>query len=247
MTPCSPATLGNFLIPDCRISHARLESFDVISLSILLACITISFWLFLDMIGGFVFHVMELFFMPCYALKYYLKYFQLLIFTEHFTDQGRINEHWRSLQQRLQIYSELQILSKLYNTIQKDVIIITLMWIVIFAVVVCLYSLLTLGSDVSLFQLLVFAMVLVDSFMVIIVMFGTFGKFNQKSCTVLSAIRTKYVPKVGNKSVRNWLRKCMTSMPPMKVKLGQVNFVDNFTPLVMINFCFSQLVNLLLI
>jgi len=46
---------------------------------------------------------------------------------------------------------------------------------------------------------------------------------------------------------RRLVKKYVRSLPQLKVYIGSVNFVEKDTPFAMLNFCFDQIVSLLLI
>lgn len=249
VTPCWPSTLGNFLFPEC--TDGTISSWSTCSTLILLVMLVISYWVLLDIAGSYLIAVGELFFMPSYALKYYLRYFSVVIIAELITLSERINSNNQEilevLQDNLEVYRELQILSKLYNTIQKDTSIISILWSVIFGVIVSLYCFISFGSNISLPECPKFGVVLVDAVAIIVIVFGTFAKVNQKSHDVLGTIKEKVIPNFGNKKAGRWLCKFLRSLHPLKVRLGDVNFVDNMTPLTFLDFSLGILVNLLLI
>lgn len=252
MTRCWPVTLGNFLFPECVNGSDNLL-WSNSSIATLIVMLHISYWLLIDIVGTFIIVVIEVSFMSSYALKYFLKYFKVVIMSELF-ELGASSEISFSkveimqlLQRKLAVYRELEILSKLYNFIQKDVIIISIMGSVILGIVASLYCFISLGADILLPQFIIFSVILINSVTVIVVVFGTFGQLNDKSIHVLDKIKKKVIPKFRNKTERKWLSKCVRSMPPLKVRLGNVNFVDSTTPLVLLDFSLGILVNLLLI
>lgn len=221
-------------------------SWSNFSIATLIIMLTISYWLLLDFAGCFMIACVEFVFLPCYALKYYLRYIKVVIMYTIASEVGN-SSGFGLPKKRLQVYRELQILSTLYNVIQKDTVMCTFISSIICCIVVCLYCLITLGSGISLPQFIMFSVILADTVMGIIVMFGTFSKVNQKSLNVLEIIKEKVVTMFLKKQERNWLNKFVRSLPPLKVLIGDDNFVDKATPLVLLDFCLGMLVNLLLL
>lgn len=253
MTPCWHSTLGNFLFPECEQGPGA--SWSSCSIELLVILLSITYWLVLDIAGDFLIFAVNVFFLPSYAFKYYLRYFKVAIITitEYIflatakTGNSVNAKDFGLIQSKLKIYRELQLLCKLYNIIQKDIVIAVILWCATSGLIICLYCFISLGSGITLPQLMMLGLILLDAVLGIFIVFGTFGKVNQKSRDVLVTVKEKVIPSFPRKGERKWLHKFWVSLPPLKVSVGDVNYVDNTTPLVLLEFSLGMLVSLLLV
>lgn len=252
MNPCWPATFGNFLFHKCAhqitSEDANFSELGCHSIFLLAASLILATWLLLDMVSGFLFQFFELSFLQSYCFIYYLRHFKVLVVQSILQPNHKCvgNSKPAPIFKSLSVYRELQILTHRYNSIQQDVIIITMIWIVMVAFIGCFLVLISFGFSIHIPLLLSFLCILLDAFLAIIVIFGNFGKWHTKSSMVIQFLKRKMNIK-GNAREGRWVSKYLSSMPILKVRIGSVNFVDRFTPLIMVHFCFAQIVNSLLL
>lgn len=115
-----------------------------------------------------------------------------------------------------------------------------------FALVVSTFALIRNGTNLTIMELNVFGCVSFDGFLAIAVIFRSFGQLHRESSNLVTYLKTKflfennYVVAFGTKSTKRFL----LSLTPLKIKFGQVNFIEQMTPIVVLQYV--QLANLLL-
>lgn len=243
---CSPATIAYFVLPHCEFptrdnGHLNFAWESVSKLVII--CIWSS-WLLLDMIGFFCFVVFEMSLLPGFCFRYYMKFFCKVVLRRFkHGQQNQIREQRNCV---FPIYRQIQILSRYHNLIHQDAIVIGILDIVLLAFIICCYALISNGSEISIPHLFLFSSGLLNGFLGICICFGCFGKVYGDSVEVIAFLRSKILNRVAAKD-KKFMRRYVLSLQPIKVRVGNVLFVDNMTPIVLLHFCFSQIVNLLMI
>lgn len=243
--PCSPATFAYFFNSDCshlvNFSNRILQAVNKLPLPVLvfrLSAASLTFWILSDTVGMFGFVVGQCLFTESCLIVYYLRAFRLQI-----AAQVRAKSIKHKI---LTIYRQLQIHNLFFNKINQDVIVITVIGNMVYSFTIAMYALLKFTDHVSLPQLVIFGNITLACFIVIIVVYGIFAKVNETSIKVLAYIREYVLPEInGSNLERKWLKRYVKSLSPLKVQIGQVNHVDNFTPLVMLQFCVGQICNLM--
>jgi len=236
MIPCSSALFAFDFIPEC--TNGVLSKWGTWSLIQLTFQITFSLWLITDLLCGFVLQVVEMMYLHACCFKQYIKCLRSCIVPSKFQFSQLLR------------FRQLQVLLKLYNWIQQDVMIVVLIFMVQFVFVVSLYALIHLqsGQDgISVPQLLFFSCTLLDTFLAIVVCFGTFAGVHKEAKKTLAFMRETLLPNIKEKHREKLADKYVRSFRVLKVNIGKVNFVEKFTPIVMLKICFEQIVNLLLI
>lgn len=232
LTPCWPATLGYFLNPECVSSKSKTIWFAAGLPILKFLFLAIPFWLYMDMVGSFQFQMGQLSLIQCCSLIQYLKYFK------------------RTLVNRccdLKLFRELQILSQFFNIIYHDVVHVSFIFLVMIAFTGSFYVFVKFGFQITFPLLLLFIAVWMDGFIGITVVLGMFAKLHQNSKEVLVFIKEKVIPGLSGRKERLRFGKILNSFSSLKVRIGDVNYVDQLTPLRVVEFCCEQLVSTLLL
>jgi len=203
----------------------------------------IACWVVSDLFSGCMFQVFELAFVQCCCLKeytnWYRKHLQLLPTEKHLKPC--------KVFKRMLLYRQLQTLSRLYNMIQQDVFIVALLNLALFVFIVAVYALTYMGAQISLPHLLFFANVVLLLVLVILICFGTFAGLHGQSMLLVEFMRKVLPCRNRNASTKRLVKMYARSFREFKVNIGEMNFVEKCTPMVMLDFCFGQIVDLLLI
>lgn len=238
---CYPSTFLYFLLPECSQRESQPAP-DFHFHAFLLGISLLSFWLLIDFLGEFLFQVFEMTFLPTSVFQYYLHNLKTTI-------KSTPVSMFR-LQRLFKVYQMLQVLCQYFNVLHQDSTIIIFLAANIYTFIICLYSLITVGSGISLAHLFLFSCGFLNAFLGIVVCFGLFGQVQKASGHVLMLLLTRALPSTKNYSTQQD-RRCMKinlkSLRPLHVRIGNVNFVDALTPVVLLDFCTVQLVNLLLL
>lgn len=234
LTPCWPATFGNFLNPDC--DHFTWPSwFNSIAAVSRFICLGISFRIYMDIIGAFQFQMINLCLLQCCCLIQYLQHFRNSL------DNFSIQEDDFGL------YHELQVLTRYFNLVEKNVVLPSIVGMFAILFTGSLYILVKFGTEAEVPLLILSVIQLSDGILGIYLVLGTFAKLHENSTEVLAFMKNKLIPMLERRSDRMKVGKVVKSFSVLKVRLGEVNFVDKVTPLTVIEFCCQQLVSMLLI
>ncbi|CAL8122228.1 unnamed protein product [Orchesella dallaii] len=118
------------------------------------------------------------------------------------------------------------------------------------------YVLACMGTQISIPHLILFSSALFDGICTDILCFGAFASVHSESSRLVAYMKGQLLPNLeghsknkpfSQKHKLKLIKKLVTSFYPIKVRIGAVNFVEKFTPIIMLNFCVAQIVNLLLI
>lgn len=239
--PCSPATFAYFLNPECtdlvHITgiHSLITRIPFQEILLPIGSAFVAVWALTDSIGMFAIIVGQALFIGSCVLIYFLRSFRLLA-----------SRPSGVIAKVLITYRDLQVHNLYFNQIHLDVNVIVVMWAMAYSFTVAMYALLKYANQVSLPQLVIFVNATLATGIVIIVVYGIFAKVNVISQNVLAFLRERVLPEMKGSAVeRKWMKRYLRSLSPLKVRVGQVNYVDNFTPLVMLQFCFGQICNLM--
>lgn len=244
--PCSPATFAYFLNPECTQLtgipelHAFLSSRPVPIVVYPFAAATFTFWNTLDTLGMFAFVCMQLFFTQCYTLVYFIRLFRL-----EFLQKLNGSFCSSNIEKQLRKYKELQLHTLFFNQMHQDCIIFSVMWNVMYGFIISVFALAEYGSQLTFPQVVVFGNIAFATFIAMVVVYGIFAKVNSNSLKALAFLEQRVIPSIReHRKLRKWTKKYIASLPQLKIQLGTTNFVDGFTPLVMLQFCLGQLCNL---
>ncbi|CAL8133083.1 unnamed protein product [Orchesella dallaii] len=205
----------------------------------------LSIWIAVHLIGTFSFQCAEVFYLPSYCIVSYLKIFR----------NALNNCEARKLEQGLRKYRQLQILERFLNRIHQDVITGAMLNMLIVSIIISAYSLIHLGSKISVPHLILFSCLLVDCIATIVLGFGAFALVHTESTITLEFLKNLLIPRlelkylccigIGKFDLKK-IKKFVGSLYPLKVQIGNTNFVEKTTPITVLEFCIGQTVNLLL-
>lgn len=106
---------------------------------------------------------------------------------------------------------------------------------------ISLFALIRLSSALLPQQILIFGMCAVDSFIAMMYCYGLMASVYSTAKSMSTRIGMMH-----HLQRNPWFSRFFRSWPIIKIRLGSTNFIDEFTPLIVLNFSLSQLVNLLL-
>lgn len=229
LTPCFPGFLGYYLLAPCQNLAAEWRIFPdrIFQVLVVLGML----WTLLPIFCHSVMEVIIYSSLHCFCLTNYLHLF------------------WRKCQwqwnvsRTVRIYKELELLAIYYNRIHGGVLSVTATILLSNNLILSVYALVGLYSEINLSQISFFFLFSFDSFIVLLVCDGGFkATVNTVSERVLAMVRASpYFIK------RRIVKRYIKSWPSIKIRLGSTNFYDRETPLNLIAFCVSQVVNLLLL
>jgi len=233
--PCNSATLGYFLIPECENFESDLEwGFRS---KLMLICISmLAFYCAIDGCGNFAMFLANFSLVQAYCLRRYVQYLTLLL-------QKRPSKS----KEYLPIYRQLQILCRYYNLFQQNGLIFSNYFLTCIGLILSSFSLISNGFNLSLFELLLFATVSQDTILVLLIYGTTMGQLYSTSKKFCFNVKKQVLTKRMSMHDRKWADCYTNSFRPLKCYLGCVNFVDELTPLVMLNLCINQTVSLLML
>lgn len=193
--------------------------------------------------GNYIFGFIELCYLPATCLQCYIKSFR-----QGFTCNGSFSTVGKKFIIKLKVYRELQLLAQYFNDIHNDTILPAFLFITTFLFISCAYALAFAGFAMPAVKMGEFSWLAFCCWLAIAAGVGTFGRVNGESKEALSLIyrKVRLFPQV-RRCDRQQLIKFMLSLQPLKIKVGYVNFVEKFTPIILLHFCVSQIVSLLLI
>jgi len=232
--PCTSATFGYAIIPECSGPFNSSPNLSFASTLLLICICLFSFWLTLDASGIFALFLQNFSVALAYTLRRYVHYLSHLLAKE--TDY----------KSNLRIYRQFQILGRYYNLFQQDGLCTASIFIAMMGFIISTYSLINFGSELSVPELLLFAVIVVDTFLALLFYTTVLGQVKTASATLIDQVKLRKVVKVGSQVDRKWIEKFVTSFWELKSCMGDGNYVEQGTPLVVLDFCISQVVNLLL-
>jgi len=231
--PCGSMTFGYQFFPECKVA-LESKSWSFSSNIILGLIMVMVFWLIIDSSGSFAMFITDCTFMQAYCMRRYVQ-----------NITGMLNARPEMLPQFLRYYKQLQILSRYYNLIQQDTLVVAHLLMEQIAIVLCFYSLISLGAQLPLAKVGFFLVGGFDGAVALLVVSSVLAQLHNVSKDMKSKLRKQTLVSVSPRQ-RRWIRQCIRSLLPLKSYIGQVNYVDELTPLVMMDFSISQTVSLLM-
>ncbi|CAL8122144.1 unnamed protein product [Orchesella dallaii] len=244
LNPCNSATFAWFLLEECLIDPVG-GKFGTKSSAFLIFITIFSTWIVLNLIGTFAFQCAEVFYVSSYCIVSYLKIFR----------NALNNCEASKIEQGLRKYRQLQILERFLNGIHQDVITGAMLNMLIVCIIISAYSLIHLGWHISIPHLILFSCLLVDCIATIVLAFGAFALVHTESTITLAFLKNLLIPGLELKYLRSVglgrfrlknVKKFVGSFYPLKVQIGNANFIEKTTPITVVEFCIGQTVNLLL-
>lgn len=234
LNPCLPYAPGFAYLQECSTqieSHGNLLSGPIAKYYWTFSCFLL-FWSVKELMANHFFVVNQLYFLVAFCLSYYLN--TLLVNTSSTIPNWTL----------VKLYRELQLLLCYFNRINQDIFISTLLYFISIGNVIGMFAFITGRTEMSFMQFWIMGSAASQSYLCIIFGYGTFGKIFNDSYKLLKAFSAV---KVSMKEQNKFYRKSVKSLQPLKVMLGSVNFVDQLTPIALIDFFLGILVNLLLL
>jgi len=237
-TPCSAATLGSSLFPECdQDSSSQLGITSTINLIIICVVVT---WLAADSFGLFAFHVTGISFVQAFSFSAYVKYFRMCL---NSSSANQPSKRYRVMR----VYRQLQILNRYYNQLQQNTVVLILLFLIMTASIIGTYTIIAFGSKMKLHDLIIFFCAAFDGLVVILVVFSVMANVNSGAVDGIQDAKSRFIPLVVDKRGRKWVEMVWRSFRPLKVCIGTVNFADKSTPFNLLIFCLSQIASLLLL
>jgi len=235
ISPCNMVTSLFFIIPPCIKSSSDWNTSSLVLLAVICSLILYSIY---DSTGTFATFLVHFSLLQVSCLRQYLD----------FTVQQIMANPKRALSY-FRYYRQIQILSRYYNLIQQDILVNTNLGMIMSGIILSAYALLTIGiHNISFAELVMFATVVHDGVLLLLLYTTFMSKLFETSMGFVGKINYGVLSRmVLQTKKRKLVEKTMRSFKPMKSYLGYANYVDKSTPFVMFDFCFTQLVNLLLI
>jgi len=146
MWPCNSATFGFYAIAECK-NPTESQGWKGSSIWLLFFICLLMFWLFIDGIGSWSVACVAFSNVPAYCLHRYLKQIEILL---------EISNSPSKLEACIRMYKQVQILSRFYNLLQQDALVICHIFFLLNAIIICLFMLVSLGVKISLPELALF-------------------------------------------------------------------------------------------
>ncbi|CAL8122138.1 unnamed protein product [Orchesella dallaii] len=244
LSPCNSATFAWYILEECLTQPIgiKLEPNSIILLSI---TSVFSMWLIFYLIGAFAFYCAGVFYVTSYCIVNYLINFRIVL------ENCEVNR----IEKVLKKYRQLQIFERHLNSIHQNVIITVMLNPLILGVIISAYSLINLGSQLSIPHLILFSSILIINITAIVLLCGTLGLVHTESTITLAyldkTLITRLESEIGRSAVfgkfnLKFIKRFVASLYVLKVRIGNANFVEKTTPMVVLEFCVEQIVNLLL-
>ncbi|OXA57584.1 hypothetical protein Fcan01_08307 [Folsomia candida] len=230
--PCKPPHLGYILY------KVSLETCMQPKYHIRILLLMFDTWIWAIAISSACYYVFHCMFLGLRCLDLYMR----LLITGTRNPLQRIFRTQDSKDQVVfRLYREFQIVVKFYNKVFQTVFIPTLVATAIFVIIICLYTCIKLHKVIPMPGFAFFPLLSTDGFSVI---------FISRIASIVYIKSRFFVTMVQNSSKnsrRTWFRKNAASLDKLKIRFGSGNFIDEMTPLVFLDFSFSQTVSLMLL
>lgn len=129
------------------------------------------------------------------------------------------------------MYRKIQILNGLCNEFQQTTLILVLITASIVIQAISMVSLALIRWNEANFVALVFCcQSMIYGFLVVVVYLGGMANIFQKSNQALERKR-QYKLNISDRRNRNWRHRFYLSCSPVKLRFGNVNYIDRLTPL----------------
>ncbi|CAL8128789.1 unnamed protein product [Orchesella dallaii] len=238
--PCNSATAGYLLFPECDNGiEGPANDWSLQSQLGLLSILLVTLWMNTDSFSCFGLHLVQFSFLQSICLRNYLTLFAFRL--------NGMSKNKNLSYNNFLLYRQLQVLNRYYNLIQQNVLLTSMLLLVTNGLVVSAYVMLSNGRSVTFQQLFMFLNGGLNCFLIIVIQFGAMSKLYGESVMTIQNVGKSLAQVTLDPNRSIWIRKYMRSLTPLKVSLGSVNFMDELTPINLLNFCLMQIVNLLLL
>ncbi|CAL8128997.1 unnamed protein product [Orchesella dallaii] len=237
MIPCNASTFGYLLLPECEEGFDETENdWSLQSKLVLLSIVLTTLWMNIDSFGCWALQLEEFTFVQSICFWNYVKVFMI-----------KINSDKNSSIDNYLVYRQLQIMNKYYNIIQQNVLLTSTLVLVTNGFVVCTYVMLSNGTNVTVLQIFMFLNGGLNCFLVILIQIGAMAKLCGESSRVILDLKKSVGQREMSGRKRKWIKSYLKSLTPLRVALGSTNFIDELTPINLLDFCVEQIVSLLLL
>jgi len=237
MSPCNIATVGYFLLPECSAEFD--SSWSSLSLWALGTYCLVVFWLFIDTLGIFVLFLGSISFAHALLIFKYTMYFQKCL-------EVNLETKSHTTYEVFSVYRQLQLLTRYFNGLQQKAIIFVVLILGPMCVIFGAYTLIVMGSNLSLPHFTQFFLSLLDGMIVLVICFTVLSKVNTGAEDALQFVTGFVTPRISPRKSQKWVQVFVKSLKPLQVNMGSVNFVDKLTPFTLLDFSVNQIVSLLL-
>ncbi|CAL8068823.1 unnamed protein product [Orchesella dallaii] len=233
--PCHLVPLAYFTMPEC-LNPSYHGDWSTSSRFQLMIIGIIVLGLYIDTGGDLALFLVNFTLVQSYCFYRYVQIVDQLV-----------SDKPKQAQKHLPLYRQIQILNRYYNVIQKNGLIIAHEYTLIIAIIISVVTLLSLGSNVSLPEFIMHGLSGVDAAIVLVVCNTIMGQMYSASKQFCTKKKDHILSnQVGNVQ-RRWIQRYLKSCAVLKCNVGDVNFIEELTPLVMLDFCINQTVSLLLL
>jgi len=174
----------------------------------------------------------------CYCLINYIDWFY-----KHFrkTCQDEFSKY-------NQIYREIQLLMDKYNSVHQGPLTLTTIGLCAYVFIISFYAMTGFLDQLIVLQILFFSVLAFDTFTIVAMVDGTFKAGVLKaSKQMLCGVQEKMAGLMITKRPKMLYKRQVRSWPLFKVYTGSVNYYEEETTLVFLDFNINQVVNLLMI
>lgn len=199
---------------------------------------SVIYYTLLKPMAACVYFIIQLYFVESCGIRYYLKNIYKNVLNLK-TYSAKYN--------LIQVYKQIQIIVCYYNQIHQNIFTIVLINLIGVCIVIGLFAIITSWSFITVIQLLVLGTITIDSFIAMVICFGNFGRIYGESVKILAAFQLNIAGTRCCKSEFVLQRKLINCLMPTKIMIGSVNYFDKLTPITFLNFCFTLLVDMLLV
>ncbi len=182
--------------------------------------------------------------MICYCIKNYLVYHKnILKLLDRTYDNNFTNSRCTFDLQKVLMFRNIQILLIHFNEFHAKYLVLVKIFGQALYITLGLYSFIRLSTVLPVVQFLVHGIGILDSLIGVIFCYG----MKAQVFSVSTALKTQDKNYIMRNLLRSkWFQRFFRSCPQLKVKIGSVNYIDEFTPLSIISISLGQLVNFLL-
>jgi len=156
-------------------------------------------------------------------------------------EAGKQTKDTKRHHNQFMLYRQIQLIGHIYNYVFQREYTPSIVATITGEIIVCVFVCIRLHDVVPMPGFLFYPLLLVDGLSVILTT-KVAGEVYRKSGVYLFSLRENV--KLTRK---HRLVKELKSLAPIKIRFGASNFIDELTPLVLLDFCFCQSVSVLLI
>ncbi len=244
LNPCTPFLPGYFILPECSqvaTEDTTQQPSTWITWTVLraLMCVFVYFSL-IDAVCFYCIVAFQYLLVQVHCLRSHLKKFRDAI-------EVQLQPRRGPSQLDLTVYRELQILTTLYNRIHSDSVMVCAVNYAIFALVLCLYALISERAGLTYLQTIILVCISFDGGLLITVSFRGMAKLYSESVELKRLIDSQLVMAQRSKYNRRMVKMYSRSLKLLMIRVGTAFFFDRITTFIILNFCITALVNMLLV